>query len=73
MATAKTTVGTRTGKTFIVLTMGPKEAGSLRAVLAAASIGNKLTDNVVDALADVAGSTADYYITPPALTEADAA
>jgi hypothetical protein len=49
MATVKTYAGTRTGKKFIQITMGPKEAGS---VLAALSNGpsNANTDNVADAI-----------------------
>ena len=49
MATVKTHQGTATGKKFIVLTMGPKEAGSVIANLQAGP-SNKNTDNVVAAL-----------------------
>ena len=49
MATVKTNRGTKTGKTYIVLTMGPKEAGSVIANLQAGP-SNKNTDNVVAAL-----------------------
>jgi hypothetical protein len=49
MATVKTHAGTRTGKKFIVLTMGPKEAGSVIANLKAGP-SNTNTQNVVDAL-----------------------
>jgi hypothetical protein len=49
MATVKTNRGTATGKTFIVLTMGPKEAGSVIANLKAGP-SNTNTVNVVEAL-----------------------
>jgi hypothetical protein len=49
MATVRTHKGTESGKTFIVLTMGPKEAGSVIANLQAGP-SNKNTDNVVRVL-----------------------
>lgn len=49
MATVKTNRGTASGKTYIVLTMGPKEAGSVIANLKAGP-SNQNTKNVVDAL-----------------------
>ena len=52
MATVKTYAGTRTGKKFITLTMGPKEAGSVLAKLKT-SPSNKNTNNVASALAAV--------------------
>lgn len=52
MATIKTHQGTRTGKKFVVLTMGPKEAGSVLANLKAGP-NNKNTENVSAALASV--------------------
>jgi hypothetical protein len=49
MAKAKTYIGSDSGKTFISLTMGPKEAGSVIANLEAGP-NNKNTQNVVAAL-----------------------
>jgi hypothetical protein len=49
MATVKSNRGTKTGKTYIVLTMGPKEAGSVIANLEAGP-SNTNTANVVAAL-----------------------
>jgi ABC-type transporter Mla subunit MlaD len=68
MATAKVRYGSVTGKKFIILTMGPKEAGSVLANLDAGP-SNRNTDNVIDALEDT-GAAADYATVPATLVAA---
>jgi hypothetical protein len=60
MATAKSYRGTVSGKTFITVTMGPKEAGSVLASLEAGP-SNENTDNVAEAIASL-GLAADYSV-----------
>lgn len=52
MATVKTNIGSQSGKRFIVLTMGPKEAGSVLAALQSGA-SNANTENVASVLASV--------------------
>jgi ABC-type transporter Mla subunit MlaD len=68
MATAKVRYGSLTGKKFVILTMGPKEAGSVLASLEAGP-GNRNVDNVIDAITDT-GAAADYTTTEPTLVAA---
>lgn len=68
MATAKSFRGTRTGKTFITVTMGVKEAGSVLASLEAGP-SNTNTDNVIDAI-EALSLAAPYEVTEPSLVAA---
>jgi hypothetical protein len=68
MATAKVRYGSVSGKKFVILTMGPKEAGSVLANLEAGP-SNRNTDNVIDAL-DGTGAAADYTAVPASLVAA---
>ena len=68
MATAKVRYGSVTGKKFVILTMGPKEAGSVLANLSAGP-SNRNTDNVIDALEDT-GAAAEYTAVPASLVAA---
>lgn len=68
MATAKVRYGTVTGKKFVILTMGPKEAGSVLASLEAGP-SNQNTDNVSDAISGTFAA-AQYLPTEPELVAA---